>query len=184
MNKITVLLLIGVCSIVYYAYHVFISDIPAEKIDNQVESQVKVIQPLDISKKSDSSEDSRENDLISTQSLIEDEQDRKTNKAIKRKEYRAKLIDLKNNKKLNYATLGEMIENIKSDNIASEDMSSDVDRIKHNLAIAKQMAELTKNLHTEIDGEKEFNHDVYEQLLEIQNGLIIPTATFNTKDSN
>ena len=175
MNKMTLLLIIGLLSIVYVAYQIFISDEPVPTSDNNITiSNIEVIKPIDIVDKSKSEFDQL-GGFSEKQSNIDDGQQSKYSAQQARKTNREKLIELKNTKNINYQTLGEMIENIQSQDVTSDDVMVNLDRIKHNVEIAKQMAELTKNLHVEIDGTKEMDHEVFEKLLEIQKGIILPS---------
>jgi len=172
MNKLTLITIILVISIVYFAFKLFIPNENEEIQNNNQINNVEIIKPIDVIDRSVIDADKQgieENKLKIEKNLTTDE----LAKSI-RKSNREELIALKNNKEINYITLGEMIKKIQSQDVTNEGVKANLDRIKHNVEIAKKMAELTKRLHVEVDGKKEMDEDVYAQLLKIQKELILP----------
>ena len=175
MNKITVILIIALIAIVYLAFDKFISiDSPA--ITNSpnetgmgftaIKPPTVSTKPIDLKNNSGSSFENKSdnNDLATKQQ----------NARSQRKVDRKKLIDLYNSDNKNYDTLGNFLEKINANKGASIGTKEHIERIKHNLVISKKIAALTKELYTDVDGEKEFNNAVLDQITALQNQLILP----------
>lgn len=178
MNKVSVILMIVMFSIIYLVYGMFLSDDTQNTSTEELNNRFETIKPPTLITNTVDL-DSKTNDLLTVQNEEGNQQNTTGFSKLKRISAREELLDLYKNKKTNYITLGEMIEKIQSEKNTSKNVIEHLDRVKHNLEIAKKMAAFTKHLHVEIDGKKEFNNEVFKKLLEIQKQMIIPYSNVN-----
>jgi len=176
MNKTTLIVIIVLLLIGYFAFDKFLSeDTPIHtNMEKNVDSDFAVIKPPDIN--TAVNDDSNSDGLYTDQ--VGDSNQSVTPNSVKaeRQSNREQLLELHRNKKVTFVTLGDYIDKIQLQGNTSKSVNTQLERIKHNLKISKEMAELTKKLHVEINGKKEFDQNVLDQLLEIQKQLLIPTV--------
>jgi len=140
----------------------------------------KVIKPPSFSIKSEETIDSDDFSMLNTNELSNVKEElKKTQEA--RKANRQKIIELHRNGNRSFDTLGNILEKIEIDKSTSQNMKSHVERSKHNLIIGKKIANLTKQLHEEVDenGNREFKREVLDLIIAEQKKLILPTGNFS-----
>lgn len=175
MNKTTVIIIIVLLSIVYLAFDKFLSiDNPVQPTSTEIGSDFSVIKPPTFSTNPN---DMKESDDMS---FVQNTEDNGLNQSeivlSERQSNRQELIKLYQNKNITYATLGDILDKINPQKSISGNTKANLVRIKHNLVLSKQIATLTKILHKDVNGEKEFDQSVLDQIVDLQKQIILPYA--------
>ena len=182
MNKLMVFI-IALLLVFYFSYGIFNVGNTKKIIETPVSSNIKIIQPPTLLK-SEKFEDVTRVYQHNNHEIIEGKNNL-TAKQVRTKENRKQLSDLYTSKNVNYTSLGDVIETIQSNDNSSEELTKNLDRIKHNLVIAKKIAALTKRLHVDKGGKRKvLDQSVLDELIGIQKQFVFPVYTVKNRGEN
>jgi hypothetical protein len=186
MKKLIVIIIV-LLSIVYFAYGIFQSEENTIMTnESSFETDFEIIQPPTLIQ----ANNAKNEDLVPTgkkRAEISNQYENLAEKQALTKSTRKQLSDLYKSKNVNYTTLGEMLDKIQAQSHNSQEVSSQFERIKHNLELAKKIAALTKRLHVDKGGNRKvLDQTILDELLVLQKQLILPlnNIDFDSENNN
>lgn len=171
MNKITVILIIVIISIIYLAYGRYILDNAPIYTNLNSSTEFVVIKPLSINNKNNELFDPKVN-------TTDDNSKTKNNQLIQRdkKNLRKELLELNQNRnKLRYVKLAQLMDKIGNNKEFQPGSPVDIKRLKHNLKVTQEITKLSQELFNTEAQDYEQSAINIAKLMELQMKLIVPT---------